>query len=142
MKNIGLILLVLLCACSSTPEPKDVVFDFIKAVKTSDSLAVTQLLDIDEYIKIRMTEMSPEDSVAVIEQERIGVIDRLLREGKTREYWNEEGLKFVVNRARIYGDSAYVDVSYMEKTGRLIYTNMILKRYPDKNWKIIYFKEP
>jgi len=142
MKRIVILSLLALVACSSTPGPKDVVFKFIKAVKTSDSLAVTQILDVDAYIKMRMAEMSPEDSAQVLAEERVKVIQSLVGDGDTRRYWNKPEMRILVNRARVTDDDADVDVSYMDKqTGHLIYTQVLLKRQPDGTWRITYFKQ-
>ena len=142
MKRIVILLLLVFAACSSNPGPKDVVFKFIKAVKISDSLAVTQILDTDAYIKMRMVEMSPEDSAQVLAEERVKVIQSLIGDGETRRYWTKPEMRILVNKARITEDDADVDVSYMDKqTGQLIYTQVLLKRQPDGTWRITYFKQ-
>ena len=142
MKKLLILLAVMIAACSSQPGPKDVVFSFIKAVKTSDSLMVTQILDIDAYIKMRMTEMSPEDSAQVLADERIKTIQSLLGDGETRRYWTKPEMRILVNKARINENDADVDMSFMDKqTGSLIYSKVLLKKQPDGTWRITYFKQ-
>jgi len=142
MKKLILLLILAIAACSSQPGPKDVVFSFIKAVKTSDSLAVVQLLDIDAYIKTRMTEMSPEDSAQVLVEERVKTIQTLLGNGETRRYWSKPEMRIIVNKARINENDADVDMSFMDKQiGSLIYSKVILQKQPDGTWRITYFRQ-
>ena len=142
MRKLLTLTLLAIVACSSQPGPKDVVFKFIKAVRTSDSLTVVQLLDVDAYIKMRMAEMSPEDSAQVLIEERAKTIQSLIGDGETRRYWNKPEMRILVNKARVYENDADVDMSFMDKqTGSLIYSKVLLKKQPDKSWRITYFKQ-
>ena len=142
MRKLLTVTLLAIVACSSQPGPKDVVFQFIKAVRTSDSLTVVQLLDVDAYIKMRMVEMSPEDSAQVLIEERVKTIQSLIGDGETRRYWNKPEMRILVNKARINENDADVDMSFMDKqTGSLIYSKVLLKKQPDKSWRITYFKQ-
>jgi len=138
MKKFALIILVLL-ACSGGPGPKDAVFEFIDAVKTSDSLRVIQLLDIDAYVKSLMVEMSPEDSARALTEHRAMTIQSLLGDGNVRRRWMSSLI--VVNKEMVAGDSAEVEVSFVDqRAGHQLYTIMLLSKQPDKTWKITYFR--
>jgi hypothetical protein len=138
LKRISLFVGLFL-ACSGGPNPKDTVFDFIEAVMVSDSTAVVDLLDVDAYVKSRMAEMSPEDSAAALESEREKTINSLLNDGPTRLKWMTQ--QIVVNEAKVYDDTAEVEVSFIDKTTRhMIYTKMQLVKQADGSWKITYFK--
>jgi hypothetical protein len=142
MRKIIILIVLIVTACSSQPGPKDVVFDFIRAVKMSDSLAVVQILDIDAYIKMRMTEMSPEDSAQVLAEENVKTIQSLLGNGETRRYWSKPEMRILVNKARINENDADVDMSFMDKqTGSLVYSKVLLKKQDDDSWRIVYFKQ-
>ena len=142
MRKIIIVIGLAAIACSSQPGPKDVVFEFIRAVKASDSLTVVQLLDVDAFIRMRMVEMSPEDSAQVLVDERGKTIQSLLGDGETRRYWNKPEMRILVNKARINEDEADVDMSFMDKqTGSLVYSKVLLKKQPDKSWRITYFKQ-
>jgi hypothetical protein len=138
MKKLICIVL-LIAACSGGPAPKDTVFEFIDAVKSSDSLRVVKLLDIDAYIKSRMPEMSAEDSARVLDEYRTKTIQSLLGDGEVRTHWLRDLI--VVNTETHKGDMAEVEVSFINReAGLQLYTKMQLHRQPDRSWRVTYFK--
>jgi len=139
MKKIIMFAVLVLLSCSGTPDPKDTVFSFIDAVLNSDSLRVVNNLDVDSYVKSMMTEMSPEDSAAALEENRVKTIQSLLGDGSKRLFWQSQ--QIVVNQASVQDSIAEVEVSFINLTTRhQIYTKMQLKLQPDNTWKIIYFR--
>jgi len=125
--------------CSGKPGPKDVVFEFIRAVYDSDSLKITQILDVDAYTRMHMVEMSPEDSALVLEEYRVKTIQSLLGDGEKRAFWIKS--QILVNQEHVKDDFAEVDVSFIDRvTGVLLYTKIQLEKQPDGYWKIVYFK--
>jgi hypothetical protein len=138
MKNIIIIVLLIIASCSSGPVPKDTVFDFIDAVKLSDSLQVVKLLDIDAYIKAQMSSMSPEDSAKVLVEYRTKTIQSLLGNGEVRSRWLDD--QIVVNTETRQDSFAEVEVSFINKATRIqLYTKMQLRQQPDRSWRITYF---
>lgn len=131
--------IVLLLACTGGPNPKDTVFEFIGAVMTSDSLGVMKTLDVDAYVKMRMAEMTPEDSADVLEENRAKTIQSLLGDGIIRAHW--QGQQILVNESTVKDSTAEVEVSFIDRTTRhMVYTKMQLRLQPDNTWKIIYFR--
>jgi hypothetical protein len=128
-----------LLACSGQPGPKDVVFEFIRAVYDSDSTKIVEILDVDAYTRMHMVEMSPEDSAAVLKEHRVKTIQSLLDDGEKRAFWTKS--RILVNKERIKDDFAEVDVSFIDRvTNVLLYTKIQLEKQPDGSWKIVYFK--
>lgn len=139
MKNYIIIAILIISACSSGPAPKDTVFEFIDAVKGSDSLRVVKLLDVDAYIKSRMPSMSPEDSAKVLAEYRTTTIQSLLGTGEVRSRWLHDMI--VVNTETRQDSLAEVEVSFINKdTQTQLYTKMQLHQQPDRSWRITYFK--
>lgn len=139
MKKTAIIFILTLLACSGKPGPKDVVFDFIDAVKNSDSLRVERDLDIERYIKSIMTEMSSEDSTRVLAEYRVKTIQSLLGEGDVRSRWMRNLI--VVNKEEKKDTLADVEVSFIDQSaGHQLYTKMQLCRQADGSWRIIYFR--
>ncbi len=140
MRKLLILFSVIFLACSSKPDPKEVVFDFIDAVLTSDSLRVVKDLDVDAYVKMLMTEMTPEDSAAALESNRDKTIKSLLDDGDVRSRWLRE--QIVVNQAFVGDTTAEVEVSFIDKpTGHMVYSRMQLNWRPDENaWKIVFFR--
>jgi hypothetical protein len=139
MRRLLIIFSIAIIACSGKPGPKDVVFDFIDAVLSSDSLRVINDLDVDEYVKMLLMEMSPEDSALAISEHRQKTINSLLGDGDTRSRWLRQ--QIVVNEAFVEDTLAEVEVSFIDQSsGHMVYTRMQLKRQPDDTWKIIFFR--
>jgi hypothetical protein len=139
MRKLCIIFAIAIIACSGKPGPKDVVFDFIDAVLTSDSLRVMDDLDLDEYVKSLLMEMSPEDSALAISEHRQKTIKSLLGDGDTRSRWLRQ--QIVVNEAFVADNLAEVEVSFIDQaSGHMVYTKMQLKKQPDDTWKIIFFR--
>lgn len=140
MRKLLILFSAALLACSSRPDPKDVVFDFIDAVLTSDSLRVIKNLDVDAYLKNLMTEMTPEDSAAALETNREKTIRSLLDDGDARSRWLRQ--QIVVNEAFVADTTAEVEVSFIDQSsGHMVYTRMQLRWLPDeKCWKIVFFR--
>jgi hypothetical protein len=139
MRKLYIIFAVAFMACSGQPGPKDVVFDFIDAVLTSDSSRVINNLDLDEYVKLHLMEMSPEDSARALSEQREKTIQSLLGDGDTRSRWLRQ--QIVVNEVFPGDTLAEVEVSFIDQaSGHMVYTRMQLKRQPDDSWKIIFFR--
>ncbi len=139
MRKLYIIFAITIIACSGKPGPKDVVFDFIDAVLTSDSLRVINDLDVDEYVKMLLMEMSPEDSVLAISEQREKTIQSLLGDGQTRSRWLRQ--QIIVNEAFVADTLSEVEVSFIDQaSGHMVYTKMQLKKQSDDTWKIIFFR--
>jgi hypothetical protein len=139
MRKIIIALIITVAACSSGPTPKQTVFEFIDAVKSSDSLKIVQILDINAYVESRMPEMSPEDSARVLDEYRVKTIQSLLDNGEVRSRFLHDLI--VVNTEFRRENVAEVEVSFVNKETRAqLYTKMQLHRQPDGAWRITYFK--
>ena len=139
MKNLIFVFVFGFLACSGRPGPKDVVFNFIRAVYDSDSTKIVDMLDVDAYTRMHMVDMSSEDSAAVLAEYRVKTIQSLLNDGEKRAFWLKS--QILVNKEHIKDDFAEVDVSFIDKnTNVLLYTKIQLKKQPDGSWKIVYFK--
>jgi hypothetical protein len=139
MRKVVLALSLIFVACSGGPSPKDAVFEFIDAVKSDDSLKIAQILDIDSYIRLRMSEMSPEDSANVLEEYRAKTFQSLLGDGEIRKRFLHDLI--VVNTEARQDSIADVEVSFIDRQTRIqLYTKMLLRRQADHTWRIISFK--
>ncbi len=140
MKKILIICALVFAACAGGPSPKDTVFEFIDAVKNSDSLKVAKILDVDAYIKsLIAAPATAQDTAQILEQNRPKAIQSLLGEGDIRTRWLRDLI--VVNKEEIYGDTATVEVSFLnQQAGTQLYTRIVLQRQTDRTWRVTYFK--
>ena len=125
--------------CSQRPDPRKIVIEFIKAVASSDSVAVLNYVDFDQLTKEKLSFLAPEEKEKVFNSTKNQLLNNLLRDGTTRVQW--ENYKKVIANSQIEGDTAEVEVTFMHtKTGVYRYTKMKLY-LKDGKWKIFYYED-
>jgi hypothetical protein len=125
--------------CSQRPDPRKIVIEFIKAVASSDSVAVLNYVDFDQLTKEKLSFLAPEEKERVFNSTKNQLLNNLLGDGTTRVQW--ENYKKVVANSEIKSDTAEVEVTFMHiKTGVYRYTKMKLY-LKDGKWKIFYYED-
>jgi uncharacterized membrane protein YvbJ len=125
--------------CSQRPDPRKIVIEFIKAVASSDSVAVLNYVDFDQLTKEKLSFLAPEEKEKVFNSTKNQLLNNVLRDGTTRVQW--ENYKKVIANSQIEADTAEVEVTFMHiKTGAYKYTKMKLY-LKDGKWKIFYYED-
>jgi len=136
-KFIGLSILIFLISlptCSKRPDPRKSVKKLITAVDQSDTTALKEYLDLDELLRERLEGFSEEVKEELIPKLRQGILEDLTGDGLTRMSWKNSLL--VVGKSEVIGDSATVEVTFINKlSGTKDYTKMGLY-FKDGKWKI------
>lgn len=131
--------LVAALACSKNPSPRVVVMDFIEAVNKADTAALTQYLDLDKFTQEKLKELPDSQRTAVFPSMKEQLWQNFLGTGGTRLRWQNKMI--VVNKEDIQGDSAWVEVTFVDqKTGMTEYTRARLYR-KDGRWWIYFIKD-
>lgn len=126
----------LLVACGPGETPRKVTFDFIYAVLDGDSAAIEQYLDLDAMISRRMAEFPPPDTVTP-EMLRRTLMANLTGDGGTRQHWKNQ--RIVVNQEFVEGDSARVEMTFIDQTtGKMEYSMVYLYRR-DGRWRVYFY---
>lgn len=147
MRKIGIyavclvFLAIMLVQCGSAPKgktPKEAVIMLFGAMERDDRAAVAHLIDIpslmgkseDDYALTTdspRTFYNPED-----------LLDDLTGDGKTKTRWFSH--QRVIGNTEVYGDSARVEVSFINKKAGVQYYSKfgLIKR--NDVWKIYSFK--
>lgn len=126
--------LLLLAGCSRQ-SPRDVTFKFINAVLDGDSLAILEYLDIDGMVEKRM-QLIP-DTLETPESLREKILQNLTGDGLTRTNWLKQ--KIVVNREIVQGDSAKVEMTFMDESANRIDYSMVYLYRKDGRWRIYFY---
>jgi len=137
-----LILLVTTWSCSNKPDPRENVKKLIAAVDQSDTTALKESLDLNWIVNQGLKVVSEKDSLASFLKKRQELLDDLTGNGATRISWNNSLV--VIGKSEVIGDSATVEVTYIDKTnGIKDYTRMGLY-FRDGKWKVydLKLKEP
>jgi hypothetical protein len=125
--------------CSKTPSPRVVVMDFIEAVNKADTASIDKYLDLDRFTKEKIKDLSEAERQEIFPKVKEQLRDNLLGSGGTRLKWQNKMI--VVNKENIQGDSALVEVTFVDqKTGISEYTEAKLYK-KDKTWWIYYIRE-
>ncbi|MCK4404227.1 MAG: DUF4878 domain-containing protein [candidate division Zixibacteria bacterium] len=136
-----LLILIFLSAyhCSKYPSPRVVVMDFIEAVNKADTASIEKYLDLDRFTQEKLKELPDTQRVKVFAGVKEQLWSNFLGSGSTRLRWQNKMI--VVDKEEIEGDSARVDVTFVDqKTGITKYTKARLYK-KDNRWWIYYIKD-
>lgn len=129
-------ILLIFFACSRSPSPRVVVMDFIEAVNKSDTASIEKYLDIDSYAREKLKELPESERGHDFMKFKEHLKGDFLGNGLTRLLW--QGKTIVVNKEDISGDSAEVEVTFIDKdTGTTVYTKAKLHKI-NKRWMLYY----
>jgi hypothetical protein len=133
-----LLLPILLPCCANRPDPRTTVKKFIEAVDQSDTTVIGELLDFRALLKESLEGFSEKSKEELLPELRQNVLRDFSGEGITRMTWKNSLL--VVGKSEVAGDSATVEVTYINKiSGTKDYTKMGL-HFIDGRWKIFKLK--
>jgi len=125
--------------CSKTPSPRVVVMDFIEAVNKADTASLEKYLDLDRFTQEKLKGLPDTQRVKVFAGVKEQLRENFLGSGATRLRWQNKMI--VVDKEEIEGDSARVDVTFVDqKTGITEYTKARLYKR-DNRWWIYFIKD-
>jgi len=137
----GLILLAgLLTGCSDLDleDPRQVVIAMFGAMEKNDQAALAHILDLPELMKTSGDDYAFQTDEPRTFHDPQEILEDLTNDGKTKEVWF--GLQRIVNKAQIMGESATVEVTFVDKDASKGYrTAFGLHRIHGK-WKIYSFQ--
>jgi hypothetical protein len=125
--------------CGTGPSPRVVVMDFIEAVNKADTASIEKYLDIEGYAQEKAKELPEVERQQISPKFKEHLKADFLGSGLTRLLWQSKMI--VVNKEDISGNSAVVEVTFIDKeTGITQYTNAKLHKI-NKRWMIYYIKD-
>ncbi len=130
-------LVVILVGCSSRMSPREVTIEFVGAVIEDDSLSIERHLDLDSMVKHRLMEIPPVDSTETPEYLRNRILQNLIGDGGTRALW--KSMIPVVNRELIVGDTAEVELTFLDKANAKYHYSKIYLHKTETGWRVFYF---
>ena len=130
----------LLSGCSSVDmnDPRQVVIAMFGAMEKNDQAALAHILDLPELMKSSGDDYAFQTDDPRVFHDPQEILNDLTGEGKTKEVWF--GLQRIVNKAKIMGETATVEVTFVDKDASKGYrTAFGLHKRHDK-WKIYSFQ--
>jgi len=134
-----LILAVLLIlSCSSGNQPKNTVMIFFGAMRSSDTLGIVNTVDLEKILAERKNELLSAGKTAQADSLNREKLIEELTVGNLNQMWLKN--QIVVGKTEKKGDTALVEISFIDpNSGTQYYNKMALYR-KDKDWKIFAFK--
>ncbi|MDH4222301.1 MAG: hypothetical protein OEV55_02050 [candidate division Zixibacteria bacterium] len=130
--------LSLLPGCSTRPDPRNTINKFITAVDQSDTTFLAEHLDFQALLEKSLEGFLEKDKEELFPQLRQQLLTSFTNDGLTRMHWKSNLI--VVGKSEVAGDSATVEVTYLNKSsGTRDYTRIGLF-FKDGKWKIYNLK--
>jgi len=118
------------------PDPQQTVVKFLRAVEQNRRADLAHYLDFPAFIGKHERDITLSDTIRTFTNPE-QILDDLSKGGFTYQRWM--GMQRVVGKGEIMGDSALVEVSFVNKeTGMQYYNKWGLRRYGN-TWKIYSF---
>jgi hypothetical protein len=140
--GLGLVLIALghLTGCSlgGDDSPREAVIKLFGAMERDDRAAIAHLVDLP-----RLMGITDEDYALQTDEPRVfynpaDVLNDLTGDGLTKTRWFS--MQRVIGRTEIQGDTAYVEVSFINKKTDVQYYNKFGLHKVNDRWRIFSFK--
>ena len=127
------------CGGSSAPtDPRETVIAFFGAMEKNDEAALAHLLDLAELMKSKDKDYALQSDEPRVFTSPVDILKDLTGEGLTKRRWFS--LQRIVNRAEINGESATVEVSFIDQQSSTQYLTKFGLHIVNDRWQIYTFK--
>ncbi len=140
---LALTLGVVLFGCShdARPNPKDTIFRMLEAMRQSDGVALAENIDM-KSAALDVLEEAPStlpDTLDGTPDLESWLVAQMTGEGGLRDRWLTDN-QIVLGRSDINGDTAHVEVSFLDRITRVQYYNKMQLVFRDGRWIITRFR--
>lgn len=136
---LSIALLAVSCTSSGPSGPRAAVIELFGAMEKNDQAALAHLLDLSALMKnsefdyALKTEDEPRQFTSPIE-----ILEDLTGDGLTKKRWFS--LQRIVNRVEMFGETATVEVTFIDKNSSKSYLTKFGVHVVNEKWKIYTFK--
>ncbi|HWO58338.1 MAG TPA: hypothetical protein VNN55_12300 [bacterium] len=123
------------CASDSRPDPKETVKGLFAAMRASDSLYLERHVDLAAAVATLGEDLPAESAGA---DPGAALLAALTGEGTLRKRWLEN--QIVVGGATLVADTAWVEVSFIDRLTRVQYYNKMRLDFRGDHWVINAFR--
>ena len=129
-----------LAACSggSGDSPKEVVIKLFGAMERDDRDAIPYLIDLPAMMNVRGEDYALQTDSPRVFHNPMDVLDDMTGTGLTKTRWFS--MQRVVGKTDIAGDTAFVEVSFINKKTGIQYYNRFGLHKASGRWQIYSFK--
>ncbi len=130
--------ILIFLSCSSGNKPKDTVMIFFGAMRSADTLGIESAVDLEKILAERKNELLSSGKTAQADSLNKEKLIEELTVGNLNQLWLKN--QIVVGKTEKKGDTALVEISFIDpNSGTQYYNKMALYR-KDRDWKIFSFK--
>jgi len=137
----GLVLAALaLCACveEAIDDPKQVVISLFGAMEKDDKAGLARVLDVPELMKATGSDYATQTAEPRMWTSPEQIFDDLTGEGQTKAVWFRH--QRIVNQAKIMGETATVEVTFVDKAASHGYRTQFGLHRKHGKWLIYSFQ--
>lgn len=126
------------CSGGGGDSPKDVVIKFFGAMERDDRAAVAHLIDLPAMMRIEGEDYALQTDSPRTFYNPEDVLNDLTGDGLTKTRWFS--MQRVIGNTEIYGDTSFVEVSFIDKRVNKQYYNKFGLHRGKGRWKIYSFR--
>lgn len=134
-----LIGLTVSCGSGDGGSPKDVVIKLFGAMERDDRAAIVHVVDLPELMSKEREDYALQTDRPRIFYNPEELLDDLTGDGLTKTRWF--AMQRVIGQTQISGDSATVEVSFINKTTDVQYYTKFGLHKKNNRWKIYSFRQ-
>lgn len=129
------------CSHSARPDPKDTIKYMFEAMQQSDSVSLEQNIDLESAARGMERDLGPAvaDSTGATPDPGKRLLSAMVGDGDLRKRWLTEN-QIVVGRTETMGDTALVEVSFIDKITRVQYYNKMRLVWRNERWIVTDFR--
>lgn len=126
------------CGGDNRDTPREVVIKLFGAMERNDRPGVEYLLDIPSLMARTTEDYALNSDSARVWHSPDDLLDDLVNDGKTKSRWFAH--QRIVGRTEIHDDTAFVEISFIDKTTDTQYYNKFGLHLVEGRWKIYGFR--
>ncbi|MCP4706947.1 MAG: hypothetical protein GY865_20290 [candidate division Zixibacteria bacterium] len=133
-----LFLILFSCSNSESRNPKETVIRLFGAMERDDKAAIINLVDIPALMEITGEDYGLNSNNPRTFHNPEDILNDLTGDGLTKTRWFS--MQRIIGKVEIEGDTALVEVSFIDKGSDIQYYNKFGLHRKDNNWKIYNFR--
>jgi hypothetical protein len=128
------------CSHNARPDPKETIKYMFEAMQQSDSVSLEQNVDLESAARGMERDLGPAvaDSTGATIDPGKRLLSAMVGDGDLRKRWLTEN-QIVVGRTETMGDTALVEVSFIDKITRVQYYNKMRLIWRNGRWIVTDF---
>ena len=126
------------CDTKLEPSPRQHVIKFFGSMERNDRPAIINSLDLVALMEVTEYDYALKLETPRVMQSPISIVEDLTDEGKTKQVWFR--MKRVVGDEEILGDTAFVEVSFLDDSKGVQYYNKFGLHKIGEGWRIFSFR--